>query len=187
MEQQNGWTDPSSGAAGPGGQPEPSTKGKIDDQPVGGDDTLSITTGKPDTGKRIVAAVIDCVIAAVLNMIPAIGGLVGAAYWLVRDGMEIDFMDRRSVGKKFMKLRPIRLDGQPMDITTSARRNWMFALGGLVWFLKYVWVIGWLLIVPVGLAALVLGLYELYRVLTDPQGRRLGDVMAGTKVIEVAD
>jgi hypothetical protein len=29
--------------------------------------------------------------------------------------------------------------------------------------------------------------YELYRVLSDPEGRRLGDTMAGTKVVEVAD
>jgi RDD family. len=101
--------------------------------------------------------------------------------------MEIDFMDRRSLGKKVMKLRPIRLDGQPMDIATSARRNWMFALGGVAWFLKYIPILGWLLLVPVGIVALALGLYELYRVLSDPQGRRLGDAMAGTKVIEVAD
>ena len=76
---------------------------------------------------------------------------------------------------------------QPMDIETSARRNWMFALGGVIWFLKYIFILGWLLIGPVLLAAIVLGFYELYRVITDPQGRRLGDTMAGTKVIEVAD
>lgn len=187
MEQQNGWTDPSSGTGAPGGQPEPSATGRLEDQPLNSDDTLSLATGKPDTSKRIVAAVIDCVVAAVLNMIPALGGLIAAAYWLVRDGLEIDFMDRRSIGKKVMKLRPVRLDGQPMDIATSARRNWMFALGGVVWFLKYIIILGWLLIGPVLLAAVALGFYELYRVITDPQGRRLGDVMAGTKVIEVAD
>lgn len=187
MEQQNSWTDPPSGTGTPGGQPEPSATGKIDDQPARDDDTLSLTTNKPETGKRVVAAVIDCVIAAVLNFIPAIGGLIAAAYWLVRDGMDIDFMDRRSIGKKVMKLRPIRLDGQPMSIETSARRNWMFALGGVVWFLKYIPILGWILMVPVGIVALALGLYELFRVLTDPQGRRLGDTMAGTKVVEVAD
>lgn len=186
MEQQNDWTDPAGGPGASGGQPEPPTAGGIDDRPIV-DETLSLTTGKPDTGKRIVAAVIDCVVAAVLNFIPAIGGLVAAGYWLVRDGMEIDFMDRRSIGKKVMKLRPIRLDGQPMTIETSARRNWMFALGGVAWFLKYIPIFGWLLLPIVGLGALALGFYELYRVLSDPQGRRLGDTMAGTKVIEVAD
>ena len=187
MEQQSGSTDPSSGTGTPGGQPEPSSTERIDDQPTGGDETLALATGKADVGKRVVAAVIDCVIAAVLNSIPAIGGLVAAAYWLVRDGMEINFMDRRSVGKKVMKLRPMRLDGNPMNIETSARRNWMFALGGVLWFLAHIPILGWLLLFPVGIVAFALGVYELYRVITDPQGRRLGDKMAGTKVIEVAD
>ncbi|HET7552959.1 MAG TPA: RDD family protein [Gemmatimonadaceae bacterium] len=186
MEQQNDWTDPAGGPGASGGQPEPPATEGIDDQPIV-DETLSLTTAKADTGKRVVAAIIDCIVAAVLNFIPAIGGLAAAAYWLVRDGMEIDFMDRRSIGKKVMKLRPIRLDGQPMDIDTSVRRNWMFALGGVAWFLKYIPIFGWLLLPLVGIAALALGLYELFRVITDPQGRRLGDTMAGTKVIEVAD
>jgi hypothetical protein len=38
--------------------------------------------------------------------------------------------------------------------------------------------------IPVGLLALALGLFELFKVLTDEQGRRLGDSMARTKVIE---
>lgn len=187
MEQHNDWTDPASRAGASGGQPEPPGAGEIHDVPLEDDDTLALTTGKPDVGKRIVAAVIDCIVAAVLNSVPAIGGLVSAAYWLVRDGLDISFMDRRSLGKKVMKLRPIRLDGKPMDIETSARRNWMFALGGVIWFLKYIFILGWLLIGPVVLAALALGIYELYRVITDPEGRRLGDTMAGTKVVEVAD
>jgi uncharacterized RDD family membrane protein YckC len=186
MAEHHDWTDPLGEPGASSGQPEPPATGRTDDRPIE-DETLSLTTGKADTGKRIVAAVIDCVVAAILNAVPAIGGLVAAAYWLLRDGLDINFMDRRSVGKKVMKLRPIRLDGRPMDIETSARRNWMFALGGVIWFLKYIFILGWLLIGPVLLAAIVLGFYELYRVITDPQGRRLGDVMAGTKVIEVAD
>ena len=187
MEQQNGWAESSGGTGDTGGQPEPSATGRAGDQPIESDESLALTTGKPDTGKRIVAVVIDCVVAAIINIIPAIGGLVAAAYWLLRDGLDIEFMDRRSVGKKVMKLRPVRLDGQPMDIATSARRNWMFALGGVAWFLVRIPILGWLLLFPVGVAAIALGLYELYRVLTDPQGRRLGDTMAGTKVIEVTD
>jgi uncharacterized RDD family membrane protein YckC len=186
MAEHNDWTDPLGESGAPSGQPEPPSTGRIDDRPIE-DETLSLTTGKADTGKRIVAAVIDCIAAAILNAVPAIGGLVAAAYWLLRDGLDITFMDRRSIGKKVMKLRTIRVDGRPMDIETSARRNWMFALGGVIWFLKYIFILGWLLIGPVLLAAIALGFYELYRVITDPQGRRLGDVMAGTKVIEVAE
>ena len=47
---------------------------------------------KPDILKRIVAAIIDGAIAAVLNLIPLIGSLAGLAYILVRDGMDFDFM-----------------------------------------------------------------------------------------------
>ncbi len=186
MPEQNDWTDPAGEPGAPSGRPEPPSTDGIDDHSVA-DEPLTLITGKADTGKRVVAAVIDCIVAAILNAVPTIGGLVAAAYWLLRDGLDITFMDRRSIGKRVMKLRPVRLDGRPVDIETSARRNWMFALGGIVWFLKYIFILGWLLIGPVLLAAIVLGIYELYRVITDPQGRRLGDAMAGTKVVEVAD
>jgi uncharacterized RDD family membrane protein YckC len=186
MSEQNDWTDPAGEPGAPNGRPDtPGTGGTADSST--NDETLALGAGKADAGKRVIAAVIDCIVAAVLNAVPTIGGLVAAAYWLVRDGLDISFMDRRSIGKKIMKLRPVRLDGRPMSIETSARRNWMFALGGVVWFLKYIFILGWLLIGPVLLAAIVLGVYELYRVLSDPDGRRLGDVMAGTKVVEVAD
>ena len=48
-------------------------------------------------GKRFVAAIIDAVITVVVGFIPLVGGLAATAYWLVRDGMELDFMDRRSI------------------------------------------------------------------------------------------
>lgn len=148
-------------------------------------DVVSSRGAKADVGKRVIAAVIDGVIGMVIGFIPLIGGLAAAGYWLVRDGLEIEFMDRRSIGKKVMKLRPVRLDGQPMDIATSARRNWMFALGGLISLLLYIPILGWLLMIPVGLLALAIGLYELFKVITDDQGRRFGDTMAGTRVTEV--
>lgn len=139
------------------------------------------TAGKADLGKRLVAAIIDGVLVGVLGVVPVIGGLVGAAYMLVRDGMELDFMDRRSIGKKVMKLRPVRLDGQAMDLSASARRNLPFAIGPAIMIIPILgWVIG-----PI--VALVIGLIEVVLVLTDPEGRRLGDKWADTKVIEVAD
>lgn len=145
------------------------------------------TAGKAELSKRAIAALIDGGIGFVIGLVPVIGGLAAAAYWLLRDGLELDFMDRRSIGKKVMKLRPVRLDGAAMDIEASVRRNWMFALGGVVSLLLFIPIIGWLLMIPVGLAALVLSIIEIVRVLTDAEGRRWGDQMAGTKVIEVAD
>lgn len=144
---------------------------------------------KADAGKRAVALIIDAVIAFVVGLVPYVGWLAGAAYWLCRDGLEFDFADRRSIGKKVMKLRPVRLDGRPMDLGTSVRRNWMFALGAAFGLVAMIPVLGWilavLLVVPFLLAALGLGIFELIKVITDPKGRRLGDTMAGTQVIEV--
>ena len=142
-------------------------------------------TGKAEISKRIVAVIIDAVISVLVGLIPWIGGIISAAYWVLRDGMELEFMDNRSVGKKLMKLRPLTADGQKVDMMMSIQRNWMFGLGGILWFLAYIPIIGWLLMVPVGLVALVFGVIELIKVLTDEEGRRLGDVWAKTKVVEV--
>ncbi len=134
---------------------------------------------KADLLKRFIAAVIDAVLAGIVSFVPVIGGLVGAAYMLLRDGLEIDFMDGRSLGKKIMKLRPVRLDGGPMDIATSVKRNIPFAIGPVIMIVP---VIGWI-IGP--MVAIVVDLVESVLVLTDPQGRRIGDKMAETMVIEV--
>ena len=65
-------------------------------------------------------------------------------------------MDRRSIGKKLIKLRAVRLDGQPMTVEDS-----------------------------LGIIGLILAIIEAIMALTDPEGRRLGDKLANTKVIEV--
>ncbi len=141
--------------------------------------------GKADPSKRAVAAIIDAVIAVLIGLVPWVGGLVAAAYWVLRDGMEFEFMDHRSVGKKIMKLRPVTADGGKLDMMMSVQRNWMFGFGGILAFLVYIPFLGWLLMIPVGLLAMVIGIVELIKVFTDEEGRRFGDVWAKTKVIEV--
>ncbi len=94
-------------------------------------------------------------------------------------------MDGRSVGKKLMKLRPVRLDGQKMTLQDSARRNWPLMFGSLVSVLLVIPVIGWVLIPLVIVAAAIISIIELVLVLTNEEGRRWGDKMASTKVIEV--
>lgn len=143
----------------------------------------AVPPGKPDLGKRAIAALIDAVLAMVIGFIPAIGGIIATAYWLVRDGLDVEFMDHRSLGKKVMKLRPVTLDGAPVDIMTSMKRNWMFALGGIAGFFAMT-IIGLVVAIPLGLIAFVLGIVELVLVITDAQGRRIGDKTAGTRVIE---
>jgi uncharacterized RDD family membrane protein YckC len=141
---------------------------------------------KADIGKRLIAAIIDAVIAVAIGFIPFIGGLIATAYWLVRDGLDIDFMDHRSVGKKLVKLRPVTLDGSPVDLMTSVKRNWMFALGGVAQLLAFT-IIGLLLAIPLAFLVFLIAIVEVVLVLTDAEGRRLGDKIANTIVIEVDD
>jgi uncharacterized RDD family membrane protein YckC len=137
--------------------------------------------GKADVGKRLVAVLIDAILTMIVGVIPIIGGLIGAVYMLVRDGLELEFMDRRSIGKKLMKLRPVRLDGGPMDIGASVKRNFPFAIGPAIMIIP---ILGWV-IAP--FIALTIGVIELVLVLTADDGRRLGDKFADTKVIEVSN
>lgn len=142
----------------------------------------AIAAGKADPLKRLLAALIDVALTFIVAFVPIIGGLVAAAYWLVRDGLDLEFMDHRSLGKKLMKLRPVTADGEPLDIMTSVKRNWMFALGGVVQLLFFVPILGWIVGLLLGLAAFALGILELVLVFADPNGRRLGDRIAGTRV-----
>ena len=138
---------------------------------------------KADLGKRAIAMIIDAVIAMIVGFIPVAGGIVATAYWLVRDGLDLEFMDHRSIGKKLVKLRPVTLDGKPLDIQMSIKRNWMFALGGVAQLFAMT-IIGLVVALPLGLIAFVIGIVEVVLVVTDAESRRMGDKMAGTRVIE---
>ena len=150
---------------------------------------------KADIGKRFIAALIDAVPAIVLGflfgLIPWIGGIIGGllagGWWLVRDGLELDFADRRSLGKKLMKLRPVRLDGQPMNVETSIKRNLPLAAYCVGYILWVVPVLGHLLSIPIFMIGGLISLVEAVLVITDPEGRRMGDKLGATKVIEVSD
>lgn len=153
-----------------------------DPDPLGG--SAASNTEKADLATRFLAALIDGLIAAVLGIVPVVGGIAGAAYFLVRDGLELDFMNHRSIGKHVMGLEVVRLDGRAMDIEASVRRNWMFGFGAITAALAYIPILGWMLIPVVSLIALAIGVYEVYLVLTDDEGRRWGDQLGGTKVVE---
>ena len=150
---------------------------------------------KADLGKRFIAALIDAIPAIIVSfifgLIPFIGGIIGGllagGWWLVRDGLDLDFADKRSLGKKMMKLRPVRLDGQPMDMATSIKRNLPLAAYCVGFFLWIVPILGHILSIPVFIIGSVICLIEAVLVLTDAEGRRWGDKLAGTRVIEVAE
>jgi uncharacterized RDD family membrane protein YckC len=158
-----------------------------DEQATSQKESKPKTGDKADLGKRFVAGLIDGAIAFVIGFIPIIGGIISAAYWLLRDGMDFDFMKKRSLGKKVMKLRPVTLDDSPVDMVVSIKRNWMFAIWGLAQIFIYIPVVGWALIPVVFVIAAILAIIEVILVLTDPEGRRMGDKIANTKVVEVAE
>jgi uncharacterized RDD family membrane protein YckC len=133
---------------------------------------------------RALAFGIDFGVAVVLGLVPWVGGLFAAGYWLVRDGLELEFMDRRSIGKRILRIRPVTLDGSAVDLGVSARRNWMFALFGVGRFLMQITILGPLGAVIVAGVGLVLTAVEGWLVFTDPDGRRLGDGIANTRVVE---
>jgi len=145
------------------------------------------TRKKADIGKRLIAAIIDLAIAVVLGLIPLVGGLIGAAYMLLRDGFNYEIMDRRSIGKKLMKLRPVTLDGKEVDLNISIKRNWMFAIGAFTSILLFIPIFGWMLLPIVGLISLIIIIIEFVLIITDAQGRRWGDRLANTIVIEVEE
>ena len=157
--------------------------------------TAAPTPVKTDLGKRFIAVLIDgippIVVAVVFGLIPFIGGIIGGllagGWWLVRDGLDLEFADKRSPGKKLMKLRPVRLDGQPMDMATSIKRNLPIAIYCVGYFLWIVPILGHLVSIPIFLIGGLINLVEAVLVITDGEGRRWGDKMAGTKVIEVAN
>lgn len=110
---------------------------------------------------------------------------MGAAYLVGRDGFEAGPLRFRSVGKYVMGLGLRRLDGRPMDLETSLRRNWMFGLGTLAGVLVLLPVIGGLLAPVVSLTGFALILVEIYNVYTDPAGQRWGDQFGATRVVTV--
>lgn len=138
-----------------------------------------------DASTRLLAKFIDGLVAVLIAwvlgmLLPGVasflGGLVAAAYVLFSDGLDVGFMASRSVGKQVTHLDVRRLDGDFMDLETSARRNWMFALC----FLAVPVLRTLLVLVCAGLVA-----FEVYRMMASEDGRRWGDELAGTKVVRV--
>lgn len=137
----------------------------------------------PDKLVRFLALLVDSLIAGLLSSLPLIGGLLGAGYFVVRDGLDLDVMDGRSLGKHLTGLRVERLDGRAMNIEASIRRNWMWGLGPVTAALAEFPLFGVFFSVLLSLLATAVVLYEAYLVLTQADGRRWGDELAGTRVV----
>ena len=112
-------------------------------------------------GSRIVAVLIDGLLAGAVSMVPIIGLIVGAAYMLTRDALP--FLDGQSIGKKAMKLRAVDAEtGNPLTNQwgPSVVRN-------IVLYIPF------------------FAIVELIVLATNDKGQRLGDQWAKTRVVTV--
>lgn len=110
-------------------------------------------------GNRVLAVLIDALIAGACSIIPVIGMLVGMAYIITRDALP--FLEGQSIGKKAMKLRAVSAEtGKPLtnDWGPCVIRN-------IVLYIPF------------------FSLVELIVLMNNKDGQRLGDQWAKTKVI----
>jgi len=110
-------------------------------------------------GNRILAVLIDGLIAGAVSVVPVIGALVGIAYMLTRDALP--FLDGQSIGKKAMKLRAVMAeDNAPLT------NNWgASVVRNVVLYIPF------------------FAIVELIVLSNNAENRRLGDQWAKTKVI----
>ncbi len=156
-------------------------------------------TARPVRVRRFAAALLDGVLALLLALTPAavvpgvlkgrmfgVGLLLGAAYLLLRDGIPYAEWGSRSLGKRWLGIRPYRMSGEPMTWAVSARRN--ATVAGAVGLGAVLYLVGGYRGIPFGEFLLYIGAAvlaaESLLVAVDPVGRRAGDRLAQTRVIE---
>jgi len=125
---------------------------------------------------RYIARAIDLLIAAAMVLVlPPVGPLAALLYILIADG----FKGGQSPGKQLIGLKVVRTDGDlPVTFMESILRNIPFAIVYLFFIIPF---LGWILFIIAGLPIL---LFESYLVCTDEKGRRIGDTIAQTMVVE---
>lgn len=124
---------------------------------------------------RVLAYIIDAVIANIVSLIPFIGGILGFLYFLLRDGIG----DGQGIGKRLLGLQVINYSTKGrISYADSARRNLIFALPSLLIIIP---VLGW---VAYAIVIVAVWIVEIHLVLRDAEGRRFGDKWAGTVVVQ---
>ncbi|MDT0632407.1 RDD family protein [Rubrivirga sp. S365] len=158
-----------------------------------------VSAARPVRVRRFAAAFLDGALALTLALVPAaltpgafkgrmfgVGLLLGAAYLLLRDGLPYAEWGPRSLGKRWLGLRPYCVGGAALTWEVSARRNATVGGALAVWALIYL--AGGFRGIPFGgfllWAAVAVVVIEAVLVAIDPVGRRLGDRIAQTRVVE---
>jgi hypothetical protein len=161
----------------------------------------AITPVRVDTGKRLVALIIDVaaavLIAEIVSLLPVVNNffvqdITIALVLLCRDY----FFGGRGVGKNLMGLQVVDvMTGEPLSFIQTLKRN-LVILGPILilFILKLVLHIipvpvvtdaVWQILTVAGEIYVLFVLpYEAYRVYTRADGTRFGDQLAGTAVIE---
>jgi uncharacterized RDD family membrane protein YckC len=149
---------------------------------------------KADSAKRIVATAVDLIIAGLVYMLLSLllGRFIAAAlaglFLLGRDAL---FGNGVSPGKKLLGLRVISGSGGVIDSLTSAKRNlsvaapYLALVGLILLAVLPFFSVHMALILAAVVGLISLGM-ELYKIIGDPTGLRLGDLLADTRVIELA-
>jgi len=121
---------------------------------------------------RGIAKLIDLfIVAAAGQVIVPVGFLGGLAYILIADG----FAGGRSIGKRLIGLQTVLPDRRTAaGFRESIIRNLPFAVAQLAFAVPYV---GWII------SGAIIAL-EAVLILGNEQGRRLGDEVAGTQVLD---
>lgn len=132
--------------------------------------------------------------STVMHYVPRVlnflGAVIGLGYVLARDVIG----GGTSIGKKTQGLRVVTTIGEPFGIMDSAKRNAIFAIGSTLSMLSAT--LGLIpcigdavncLLMPLqilgGLVGLAMAVIELVKIAQDPEGVRLGDGFAGTRVV----
>jgi len=128
---------------------------------------------------RFIARTIDLIIVVALyEIIPSIGYFAGLVYLLLADGL----FEGRSVGKKLIGLKIVLEDGSQCGYKESIFRNFPFAagfiLGGIFGVIP---LIGWLMSFVIFVVVLA---FESLVIIGSDNGKRLGDEIANTQVVE---
>jgi uncharacterized RDD family membrane protein YckC len=132
--------------------------------------------------QRVVSKFIDLGLFFLLGILLPypFGPLLGFLYSLLGDGIRYKGFQGQSLGKKIIRLQVRRKsDGKPANFQDSALRN---APVGVATFFALLPFLGWIILVLVGVPLMVL---EVYLMISDEKGRRLGDVMGDTEVVDL--
>lgn len=126
---------------------------------------------KADLGLRMLAKVADLLVAAGFGVfIPGIGVILGLVYLLACDGLP----NGQSPGKRLLGVKAVHVPSRrSCGPSRSVVRNLPVALAFAFATNPFL-----------AIAAVPILGFELYLVVTDPRGARIGDVFADTQVID---